>query len=70
MPAHKDIPLPPAGYRKTALTGGSRSACLTAGLSLKIGGGTVVTLCPSLPIRQEDVDEVLDILGRAIAQVG
>jgi 4-aminobutyrate aminotransferase len=43
-------------------------ACLAAGLSLKIGG-TVVTLCPSLTIRQEQLDEALDILGRAIARL-
>lgn len=40
--------------------------CLEAGLSFKIGGGDVVTLCPPLTIAQADLDRALAILERAI----
>jgi 4-aminobutyrate aminotransferase len=42
-------------------------ACLDRGLSFKLGGGNVVTLCPPLTIRQPDLDRALDILDAAIA---
>ncbi len=42
-------------------------ACLERGLSFKLGGGNVVTLCPPLTIRQPDLDRALDILDAAIA---
>jgi 4-aminobutyrate aminotransferase len=42
-------------------------ACLERGLSFKLGGGNVVTLCPPLTIRQPDLDRALDILDVAIA---
>lgn len=42
--------------------------CLADGLSFKVGGGDVVTLCPPLNIAQPDLDRALDILERAIAQ--
>ena len=41
--------------------------CLDAGLSFKLGGGNVVTLCPPLTIAQPDLDRALDILEGAIA---
>lgn len=41
--------------------------CLEHGLSFKLGGGNVVTLCPPLTIGQEDLDRALDIVGEAIA---
>ena len=41
--------------------------CLDAGLSFKLGGGNVVTLCPPLTIARPDLDRALDILEGAIA---
>ena len=42
-------------------------ACLARGLSFKVGGGTVLTLCPPLTIAQADFDRAFDILGQALA---
>ena len=41
-------------------------ACLDRGLSFKVGGGNVVTLCPPLTITVEDLDRALGILGSAV----
>jgi 4-aminobutyrate aminotransferase len=40
--------------------------CLTEGLSFKIGGGNVLTLCPPLTISQVELDAAFDILDRAL----
>jgi 4-aminobutyrate aminotransferase len=37
-------------------------ACLERGLSFKVGGGNVLTLCPPLTIAEEELDEALGIL--------
>ena len=39
--------------------------CLTNGLSCKVGGGNVLTLCPPLTITQAELDAALDVLDRA-----
>ena len=44
--------------------------CLEDGLSFKLGGGNVVTLCPPLTIEAADLDRALAILEGAIAQLG
>jgi 4-aminobutyrate aminotransferase len=44
-------------------------ACLGRGLSFKVGGGNVLTLCPPLTIAVEELDRAFDILGEAIAVV-
>jgi 4-aminobutyrate aminotransferase len=36
--------------------------CLANGLSFKVGGGNVLTLCPPLTISRGELDEALDIL--------
>ncbi len=36
--------------------------CLTDGLSFKVGGGNVLTLCPPLTISHAELDTALDIL--------
>lgn len=41
--------------------------CLSDGLSFKLGGGTVITLCPPLTIPEADLARALDILERALA---
>ena len=41
-------------------------ACLARGLSFKIGGGTVVTLCPPLTIGFDDFDAAFDRLEAAL----
>jgi 4-aminobutyrate aminotransferase len=53
--------------RAEAAAEGIMYACLERGLSFKLGGGNVVTLCPPLTIRQPDLDRALDILDAAIA---
>ncbi len=40
--------------------------CLTDGLSFKVGGGDVITLCPPLTIEEKDLDLALDILVRSL----
>jgi len=42
-------------------------ACLRRGLSFKVGGGDIVTLCPPLNISTEELDRALDILAAAVA---
>ena len=44
-------------------------ACLERGLSFKIGGGNVVTLCPPLTIEIEALDRAFDILEAALTAV-
>ena len=41
--------------------------CLAGGLSFKIGGGNVVTLCPPLTIPFEQFDEALSIFEDALS---
>jgi 4-aminobutyrate aminotransferase len=41
--------------------------CLAKGLSFKIGGGNVLTLCPPLTITRTELDAALDILGNVVA---
>jgi 4-aminobutyrate aminotransferase len=41
--------------------------CLQRGLSFKVGGGNIVTLCPPLTISRADLDRALRILEGAIA---
>ncbi len=36
--------------------------CLSAGLSFKVGGGNVLTLCPPLTITREELDAAFDVL--------
>jgi 4-aminobutyrate aminotransferase len=43
--------------------------CLAAGLSFKLGGGHVITLCPPLTISPPDLDRALRILESAIASI-
>ena len=45
-------------------------ACLGAGLSFKIGAGTVCVLCPPLTITQDQIMAALDILEAALAIAG
>jgi 4-aminobutyrate aminotransferase len=40
-------------------------SCLTNGLSFKVGGGNVLTLCPPLTITEAELDAAMDILGAA-----
>ena len=42
-------------------------ACLARGLSFKVGGGDVATLCPPLTIADADFDRAIDILDDALA---
>ena len=44
-------------------------ASLEQGLSLKIGGGTVATLCPPLTITDAEFDQALDIVAAALVAV-
>ena len=41
--------------------------CLARGLSFKIGGGNVVTLCPPLTIPFEQFDEAFSIFEEALS---
>ena len=43
--------------------------CLADGLSFKIGGGNVVTLCPPLTIPFEQFDEALSIFEDALSSL-
>jgi 4-aminobutyrate aminotransferase len=45
-------------------------ACLARGLSFKIGGGKVVTLCPPLTIGLDDFDTAFDRLEAAFDELG
>jgi 4-aminobutyrate aminotransferase len=40
--------------------------CLAEGLSFKVGGGNVLTLCPPLTITQTELDAAFDIVDAAI----
>ncbi len=44
-------------------------ACLERGLSFKVGGGTVVTLCPPLTIEESALARAFDIWAEALAVV-
>ena len=44
-------------------------ACLDRGLSFKIGGGKVLTLCPPLTIGEDQLDRAFGILEAAVASV-
>lgn len=44
-------------------------ACLAKGLSFKIGGGAVVTLCPPLTIGFDDFDAAFDRLEAAFDEL-
>lgn len=44
--------------------------CLADGLSFKLGGGRVLTLCPPLTISEAQMDQALDIVEHAIAALG
>ena len=39
--------------------------CLANGLSFKVGGGNVLTLCPPLTITEAELDAAMDILDAA-----
>jgi 4-aminobutyrate aminotransferase len=43
--------------------------CLAGGLSFKIGGGNVITLCPPLTIPFEQFDEALSIFEDALSDL-
>jgi 4-aminobutyrate aminotransferase len=45
-------------------------ACLERGLSFKVGGGTVLTLCPPLTITREEIDDAVGIMAAAFAGLG
>jgi 4-aminobutyrate aminotransferase len=45
-------------------------ACLERGLSFKVGGGTVLTLCPPLTITRAELDDAVDIVAAAFAGLG
>ncbi|MDQ0473370.1 (R)-1-hydroxy-2-aminoethylphosphonate ammonia-lyase [Labrys wisconsinensis] len=45
-------------------------ACLERGLSFKLGGGNVVTLCPPLTIAESELDAAFAILDEALAASG
>jgi 4-aminobutyrate aminotransferase len=42
--------------------------CLTHGLSFKVGGGNVLTLCPPLTITRAELDSALDILDLSLRE--
>lgn len=44
-------------------------ACLRRGLSFKVGGGTVLTLCPPLTISEAEFDRAFDILDAALGEL-
>jgi len=43
--------------------------CLERGLSFKLGGGNVVTLCPPLTIPHEDLERAFDILDEGLVMI-
>ena len=43
---------------------------LSNGLSYKVGGGCVLTLCPPMTIGQAELDRALDIVEAGIGSVG
>jgi 4-aminobutyrate aminotransferase len=42
---------------------------LSRGLSYKVGGGCVLTLCPPMTITRDELDAALDIVEEGIASV-
>src|SRR6185437_6725655 len=40
--------------------------CLSRGLSFKVGGGNVLTLCPPLTITRDELDAALDIVAASL----
>ena len=44
--------------------------CLAGGLSFKVGGYDVLTLCPPLTIPLNEFDEAFSILDRALSECG
>ena len=42
--------------------------CLAGGLSFKVGGGDVITLCPPLTVPLNEFDEAFSILDRALSE--
>jgi 4-aminobutyrate aminotransferase len=42
--------------------------CLSRGLSFKIGGGNVLTLCPPLTITRNELDAALDIVAQSLRE--
>ena len=49
-----------------ALAEAAMYRCLTNGLSFKVGGGNVLTLCPPLTITRVELDAALDILDLSL----
>ena len=43
---------------------------LSRGLSYKVGGGCVLTLCPPMTITSQQLDQALDIVEAGIAALG
>jgi 4-aminobutyrate aminotransferase len=43
--------------------------CLALGLSFKVGGGTVLTLCPPLTIAEADLRQAFEIVAEALGEV-
>ncbi len=42
--------------------------CLAAGLSFKVGGGTVLTLCPPLTVAEAELDRAFNVVARALRE--
>ena len=55
----------PAGFADRLLY-----RCLAKGLSFKLGGGRIVTLCPPLTIPLDEFDAALAILDEALGELG
>lgn len=55
----------PAGFADQLLY-----RCLAKGLSFKIGGGRIITLCPPLTIPLDEFDAALAILDEALSELG
>src|SRR5208337_1657940 len=55
----------PAGFADRLLY-----RCLAKGLSFKLGGGRIVTLCPPLTIPLDEFDAALAILDGALGKLG
>ncbi|WP_334175085.1 aspartate aminotransferase family protein [Pseudoxanthobacter sp.] len=59
-----------AGVSGAGLADRTLYAALDEGLSFKVGGGNVLTLCPPLTIAEADFDESFAILDRALSRAG
>lgn len=44
-------------------------ACLSRGLSFKVGGGTVLTLCPPLTVTEDELDRAFGIVEEEVSSV-